>query len=533
MKSKVQPKVSLESKKSPKKVGRNDLIEKKSEDLFEGQNIKPPKPQIKKKSSLRTSTYRNNLTSQKSVRIMDSQSIKEEEKSNLNIPLTVISHNTKIFTDLNSRISKNSFDNHSIYTKSKYDDLKSNISKTVVSKTAVSKTSLNKSINSLNTTFAGNLDFNSEVINEKRTKDALKRLLKKSNDLLNTQNGILAECDELAKNVNSNDIEIENLKLKQDNDNFPEVLDNYSKNLNGILGKLKKDSVELEEAKQLREENKSLKYKIQILSIDKSDDYLNIEAKLNSVKNIYSNEINSMINFFDEIGLKDYKTEKMNSGNFSEDKVISFFSLIKKYMKDMKNNIDSLKDQIKYLSQQNGKILQRMNTLEMSSEPFMKNNNINYNENMNDRQYIIESEDNLKNLKNNDIYNFEDIKINENKDKNNNTYKSNKINLKEKTNNLLSKNTELNINHSSNQYDDLSINSNHESLNKDQKQLIDNNDNNQNSQENNTHNQNCKNSYPNNELVKDLKYDFSPENLNLEHKYDDPNFLNSENKNQK
>ena len=211
--------------------------------------------------------------------------------------------------------------------KSKYDDLKSNISKTVVSKTAVSKTSLNKSINSLNTTFAGNLDFNSEVINEKRTKDALKRLLKKSNDLLNTQNGILAECDELAKNVNSNDIEIENLKLKQDNDNFPEVLDNYSKNLNGILGKLKKDSVELEEAKQLREENKSLKYKIQILSIDKSDDYLNIEAKLNSVKNIYSNEINSMINFFDEIGLKDYKTEKMNSGNFSEDKVISFFSL--------------------------------------------------------------------------------------------------------------------------------------------------------------------------------------------------------------
>ena len=29
MKSKVQPKVSLESKKSPKKVGRNDLIEKK------------------------------------------------------------------------------------------------------------------------------------------------------------------------------------------------------------------------------------------------------------------------------------------------------------------------------------------------------------------------------------------------------------------------------------------------------------------------------------------------------------------------
>ena len=199
----------------------------------------------------------------------------------------------------------------------------------------------------------------------------------------------------------------------------------------------------------------------------------------------------------------------------------------------MKNNIDSLKDQIKYLSQQNGKILQRMNTLEITSEPFMRNNDINYNENMNDRQYIIESEDNLKNLKNNDIYNFEDIKINENKDKNNNTYKSNKINLKEKTNNLLSKNTELNINHSSNQYDDLSINSNHESLNKDQKQLIDNNDNNQNSQENNTHNQNCKNSYPNNELVKDLKYDFSPENLNLEHKYDDPNFLNSENKNQK
>ena len=87
----------------------------------------------------------------------------------MNIPLTIISHNSKIFTTLNSRFSKHSLDNHSIYNKSKNDDLKSNISKIVVSKIAVSKTSLNKSINSLNTTFAGNLDFNSEVINEKRT----------------------------------------------------------------------------------------------------------------------------------------------------------------------------------------------------------------------------------------------------------------------------------------------------------------------------------------------------------------------------
>ena len=111
--------------------------------------------------------------------------------------------------------------------------------------------------NTQNESYFPHINFNSEVINEKRTKDALKRLLKTSTDLVNKQNGILAECDELTKNVNLNDLEIEKLKMKQDYDNFPELLDTYSKNLNDILNKLKNDSKEVEEAKKLREENKS------------------------------------------------------------------------------------------------------------------------------------------------------------------------------------------------------------------------------------------------------------------------------------
>ena len=48
-----------------------------------------------------------------------------------------------------------------------------------------------------------------------------------------------------------------------------------------------------------------------MLSIDKSCEYLNIENKLVSTKNLYVTEINSMISYLNEIGLNGNKFEKI------------------------------------------------------------------------------------------------------------------------------------------------------------------------------------------------------------------------------
>ena len=69
-----------------------------------------------------------------------------------------------------------------------------------------------------------------------------------------------------------------------------------------------------------------------MLSIDKSCEYLNIENKLVSTKNLYVTEINSMISYLNEIGLNGNKFEKICVDTFSEDKVVNFFSFIKKIL---------------------------------------------------------------------------------------------------------------------------------------------------------------------------------------------------------
>ena len=87
-----------------------------------------------------------------------------------------------------------------------------------------------------------------------------------------------------------------------------------------------------------------------MLSIDKSDEFLDIENKLVSTKNLYVNEINSMISYLNEIGLNGNNFEKISADTFSEDKVVNFFSFIKKNFRDLRNDINSLNDKVKYLT---------------------------------------------------------------------------------------------------------------------------------------------------------------------------------------
>ena len=211
-------------------------------------------------------------------------------------------------------------------------------------------------------------DFSANIVNEKRTKDSLRRLISTSNDLLTQQNQILTKCDELAKIISTNDYEIDRMKVKQESQNFPHIVSTYSSNLEDILDKLRKNTKELETAKKMKEENNSLRYKIEMLSIDKSDDYLNIETELHSVRNVYSNEINSMINFLNEIGVDNTTMQKVNGSSLTEDKVINFFTLVKKQMKMMKMTILAQEEQIKTLSHENMKLNNEIDNIKRENE---------------------------------------------------------------------------------------------------------------------------------------------------------------------
>ena len=540
--SNVHSKIDTGNKKRTKSYGRKNILEKeKGKDLFGGDKQLFKESTNKKKKKTKKSTKNNNN--------------QEEEKSNLNTNPYTINNN---YSDLNTKITNEEVMNPNLNNNNNSKNLNnSNFNKSINSKSNLNNNNDSKvtfnNINNINNNYQ-EIDYSNSIINEKKTKDSLKRLISTSHDLLNQQNNILAQCDEFAKNVTLNDFEIERVKMKQETDNFPEVVKNYTKNLGNILEKLRKTSKDIDESRKLREENNSLKYKIQMLSIDKSDDYLNIESQLTSARNIYANEMNSMINFFHEIGLDNNPIEKVTAMNFSEDKIISFFALVKKHMKDMKNKIDYQDEKIKDLSNENNQIKQRIDNINMKTESLFAKNNIdlhdtnNNNYNINPNNYGNFNEENKQFITNNSYNNL-----------NSNTIPSNYKNYEETkkifpNNNfddIELSNNNPNYNSKLNNQDQFTYNYNYNPIkrgigesqnfisNINTNQLINEDDNHlstqnliksnsiMNSNYNNFNSQN-ENSYIENfKRSKDLKNDFNPNNLDLQNKYTDSYFYSS------
>ena len=540
--SNVHSKIDTGNKKRTKSYGRKNILEKeKGKDLFGGEKQLFKESTNKKKKKTKKSTKNNNN--------------QEEEKSNLNTNPYTINNN---YSDLNTKITNEEVMNPNLNNNNNSKNLNnSNFNKSINSKSNLNNNNDSKvtfnNMNNINNNYQ-EIDYSNSIINEKKTKDSLKRLISTSHDLLNQQNNILAQCDEFAKNVTLNDFEIERVKMKQETDNFPEVVKNYTKNLGNILEKLRKTSKDIDESRKLREENNSLKYKIQMLSIDKSDDYLNIESQLTSARNIYANEMNSMINFFHEIGLDNNPIEKVTAMNFSEDKIISFFALVKKHMKDMKNKIDYQDEKIKDLSNENNQIKQRIDNINMKTESLFAKNNIdlhdtnNNNYNINPNNYGNFNEENKQFITNNSYNNL-----------NSNTIPSNYKNYEETkkifpNNNfddIELSNNNPNYNSKLNNQDQFTYNYNYNPIkrgigesqnfisNTNTNQLINEDDNHlstqnliksnsiMNSNYNNFNSQNEISYIDNFKRSKDLKNDFNPNNLDLQNKYTDSYFYSS------
>ena len=194
------------------------------------------------------------------------------------------------------------------------------------------------------------INYSMNLVSEKK-KNSINRLIDTSMNLLEQQNDILKQANSLMQNIEINNHEIGKIKKKEEKQNFTKNIGKYNENLEDILSKLKQNTREVDYSNRMKEENNNLKYQMQMLSIDKSDDFRNIESELNSLKNIYTNEMNSMLRYLYELGIEDISLSSGNikSENLTSDIIINFFNTLKNTIKQLKLSNEEKEGQIELL----------------------------------------------------------------------------------------------------------------------------------------------------------------------------------------
>ena len=294
---------------------------------------------------------------------------------------------------------------------------------------------------------SADFEYSKNLLSEKKVKNSLQRLISTSENLLETQNNILSEADKLIQNIEINEHEIDKIKKRNNNNDFSRNLNNYSDNLEIILSKLKQNSENYQITNKIKEENNNLKYKMQILSIDKSDNYRNIETELNSIKNVYSNEMNSMFTFFAELGLdNDLPYENISPKNINSNTIINFFTIIKKKMRYLKNCLtekDEQNNNINLKSEIEDK-MKNFNSLKLFEFNNMNNLNIIKNDkNVIDDEWKKKLEDkNFNSINSNRIKKIEDLCLQHNYEDDN----FEKLNFQNNNTNNNNSNNDNNIN---------------------------------------------------------------------------------------
>ena len=194
------------------------------------------------------------------------------------------------------------------------------------------------------------INYSMNLVSEKK-KNSINRLIDTSMNLLEQQNDILKQANSLMQNIEINNHEIGKIKKKEEKQNFTKNIGKYNENLEDILSKLKQNTREVDYSNRMKEENNNLKYQMQMLSIDKTDNFRNIESELNSLKNIYTNEMNSMQRYLYELGIEDISLSSGNikSENLTADIIINFFNTLKNTIKQLKLSNEEKEGQIELL----------------------------------------------------------------------------------------------------------------------------------------------------------------------------------------
>ena len=105
-----------------------------------------------------------------------------------------------------------------------------------------------------------NINYSMNIINEKKVKNSINRLVNTSKNLLEQQNEILNQADDLIKNIELNDHLIGKIKKTEKNEKFADKIQKYNNNLEDILSKIKQSTKDIEYSNKIKEENNNLKY---------------------------------------------------------------------------------------------------------------------------------------------------------------------------------------------------------------------------------------------------------------------------------
>ena len=203
--------------------------------------------------------------------------------------------------------------------------------------------------------YKSGINYSMNFLGEKKINNSINRLIDTSQNLLEKQNDILRQANNLMQNIETNNHEIDKIKKKEGKQNFIKNINIYNKNLEDVLTKLKLNTKELGFSNKMKEENNKLKYKMEMLSIDKNDDFRNMESDLNSLKNIYITEMNSMLRYLYELGLDDISLSQrnINSENLTSEVIINFFNSIKNIIKQLTQSNKEKEGQIELLKKNN------------------------------------------------------------------------------------------------------------------------------------------------------------------------------------
>ena len=201
--------------------------------------------------------------------------------------------------------------------------------------------------------YDNNAKYSMNLPKEKKMKNSINRLIDTSQNLLKQQNDILNKTESLMQNVEMNNHEIEKIIRKENKQKFSKNVESYNQNLTEILSKLKQNTQEIQFSNKMKDENNNLKYRMQMLSIDKNDDFRNIQNELNSLKNIYSNEMNSILRYLYELGFDNISLGNIKSENITQNLISNFFDLIKSIIEQLKKDLEEKEGQIELLKKMN------------------------------------------------------------------------------------------------------------------------------------------------------------------------------------
>ena len=315
------------------------------------------------------------------------------------------------------------------------------------------------------------INYSMNLVSEKK-KNSINRLIDTSMNLLEQQNDILKQANSLMQNIEINNHEIGKIKKKEEKQNFTKNIGKYNENLEDILSKLKQNTREVDYSNRMKEENNNLKYQMQMLSIDKSDDFRNIQSELNLLKNIYTNEMNSMLRYLYELGIDDISLSSGNikSENLTADIIINFFNTMKNTIKQLKLCNEEKEGQIELLK----KIKNVENDKPKSSDNDnnIKNNIFNLNSNCSNK-----NNDRIKKIEELCLKHTYDIdNIKENNNLISQSYLDNFTRSKNTINNELNYNSDLGIQLEHNYTDSYFYPNIKESLSKNKKNDENNND---------------------------------------------------------